>query len=69
MPDGVRARILVNAGSLAAFISYSAITNEFYGASTRPPGPIVIAFPGDADERSLSLLRLRADSNYRVPRI
>ena len=67
--DGVTCRLLVNSGALATLVSYSAITNSFYGAAKRPACPVVIAFPGDADERSLSLLGLRADSNYRVPRI
>lgn len=63
------ARILINTGSLAGFASYSAITNEYYGAADRPPAPVAIAFPGDGDDRSLSLLNLNPDANYRVPRI
>ena len=69
LPEGMKCRLLTNTGSMAAFISYSAITNEFHGAATRPPAPVAIAFPGDADEKSLDLLGLRPDSNYRVPRI
>jgi len=63
------ARLLVNTGSLAAFASYSAITNEFHGAAERPPAPVAIAFPGEGDDRALSLLNLRPDTNSRVPRI
>jgi len=59
-------RILVNTGALSAFVSYSAITNELYG---NVPSPSVLAFPGEGDDRSLNLLRLRMDTNYRVPRI
>lgn len=68
-PSARHTRLLTNSGSLAAFVSYSTITNAYYGAAKRPACPVVIAFPGEADERSLSLLGLRADSNYRVPRI
>ncbi len=63
------ARLLVNTGSLATFASYSAITNDFHGAAERPPAPVAIAFPGEGDDRTLSLLNLRPDANYRVPRI
>ena len=63
------ARLIVNTGSLATFASYSAITNEFHGAAERPPSPVAIAFPGEGDDRALSLLNLRPDANYRVPRI
>ncbi len=59
-------RILVNTGALGALVSYSAITNELYGSV---PSPSVLAFPGEGDDRSLNLLRLRVDTNYRVPRI
>ena len=59
-------RILVNTGALGTFVSYSAITNELYGDV---PSPSVLAFPGEGDDRSLNLLRLRVDTNYRVPRI
>ena len=69
LPDGVACRLLVNTGSLATFVSYSAITNEHHGSTEAPPIPVVIAFPGEADERSLNLLGLRPDTNYRVPRI
>ena len=67
--SGTVARILINTGSLATIVSYSAITNEFHGAAERPPAPVVIAFPGEGDDRALSLLNLRPDANYRVPRI
>jgi hypothetical protein len=63
------ARLIVNTGSLATFSSYSAITNEFHGAAERPPAPVAICFPGEGDDRTLSLLHLRPDANYRVPRI
>ena len=66
---GVVCRLLVNTGALAAFVSYSAITNELHGSSEAPMIPVAIAFPGEADERSLNLLGLRPDTNYRVPRI
>ncbi|MCL4552492.1 MAG: DUF1788 domain-containing protein [Candidatus Marsarchaeota archaeon] len=65
------ARLVVNTGSLATFTSYSAITNALFtdGSDSGVPVPSVLAFPGEGDERSLNLLRLRADTNYRVPRI
>lgn len=69
LADGVVCRLLVNTGALATFVSYSAITNELHGASEGPMIPVAIAFPGEADERSLNLLGLRPDTNYRVPRI
>lgn len=59
-------RILINTGALGAFVSYSAITNDLYG---NVPSPSVLAFPGEGDDRSLNLLHLRVDTNYRVPRI
>lgn len=62
-------RILVNTGSLGSFVSYSAVANEVGAGGERELPPTVLAFPGEADERSLNLLGLRADSNYRVPRI
>ncbi len=61
-------RLLINTGSLATFTSYSAITNGLHGRDLLT-GPTVIAFPGESDEQSLNLMRLRADTNYRVPRI
>lgn len=64
----VTCRLLINTGSLATIASYSAITNEFHGAAERPPAT-VIAFPGEGDDRALSMLNLRADANYRVPRV
>jgi hypothetical protein len=63
------ARLIVNSGSLASFASYSAITNEFHGAAESAAAPVAIAFPGEGDDRTLSLLNLRPDANYRVPRI
>ena len=69
LEPGFVARLLVNSGSLATMVSYSAITNEFHGAAERPPAPVAIAFPGEGDDRILSLLNLRPDANYRVPRI
>lgn len=69
LPGREVCRILVNTGSLGSFVSYSAVANEV-GAGGEPElPPTVLAFPGEADERSLNLLGLRADSNYRVPRI
>lgn len=65
------ARLLVNTGALGTFVSYSAITNALHGDG--PAGTVaalaVLAFPGESDERQLNLLRLRSDTNYRVPRI
>jgi len=62
-------RVLMNTGALATFVSYSAVANEVSG-STDPALPAtVLAFPGEGDDRSLNLLRLRVDTNYRVPRI
>jgi hypothetical protein len=69
LAEGVVCRLLVNTGSLAAFVSYSAVTNDLHGSSEAPRIPVAIAFPGEADERSLNLLGLRPDTNYRVPRI
>jgi hypothetical protein len=69
LADGLVCRLLVNTGALATFVSYSAITNELHGSSEGPMVPTAIAFPGEADERSLNLLGLRPDTNYRVPRI
>ena len=65
-------RILVNTGALATFVSYSAIANDLAGGSSNVGGksvPCVLAFPGEGDDRFLNLLRLRADTNYRTPRI
>lgn len=65
------ARLLINTGALATFVSYSAITNALHhdGPDSEVGAPTIIAFPGEGDERSLNLLRLRTDTNYRVPRI
>ena len=68
----VACRVLMNTGALATFVSYSAIANELAGAGDQEgqvPVPCVLAFPGEGDERFLNLLRLRADTNYRTPRI
>ncbi len=64
-------RLLVNTGALGTFVSYSAITNALHGdgPACSVAAPSVLAFPGEGDERQLNLLRLRADTNYRVPRI
>ncbi len=69
LPDGVVCRLAVNTGALAAFVSYAAITNDLHGSVERPTVATVLAFPGEADERSLNLLGLRVDTNYRVARI
>ncbi|MCL4534927.1 MAG: hypothetical protein M1370_07175 [Bacteroidetes bacterium] len=61
------ARLFVNTGALATFASYSAILSALSGEEL--PAPTVFAFPGEDDERSLNLLGLRADTNYRLPRI
>lgn len=66
VPDGLVCRLVVNTGSLGTFVSYSAILNELSGGKVPA---VVVAFPGEADERSLNLLHLRGDSNYRVARI
>ena len=67
-------RLLVNTGALGSFVSYSGVANALSDGGVGDGGqsleaPTVIAFPGEGDDRSLSLLRLRADTNYRVPRI
>jgi hypothetical protein len=62
-------RVLMNTGALATFVSYSAVANELSGSTNPAVPPTVLAFPGEGDERSLNLLRLRVDTNYRVPRI
>lgn len=65
-------RLLVNTGALGTVVSYSAITNDLFGSEPGAAGvsaPAVLAFPGEGDDRSLNLLGLRADTNYRVPRI
>lgn len=69
LPDGAVCRVLSNIGALATLVSYSAITNDYSGSTDRQVPPTVMAFPGDADERSLNLLGLRVDTNYRVARI
>lgn len=69
LPDKAVCRVLINVGSLATLVSYSAITNEYFGSSERQAPATVIAFPGEGDERSLNLLNLRVDTNYRVARI
>jgi hypothetical protein len=63
-------RLLINAGALGAFVSYSAVANELAGSpSDGGISATALAFPGEADDRSLNLLRLRIDTNYRVARI
>jgi hypothetical protein len=65
------ARVLINTGALATLVSYSAICSGLR-CDDAPPGAAcrnVIAFPGEGDERSLNLLGLRSDTNYRIPRI
>jgi hypothetical protein len=69
LPDGIVARILTNTGALATTVSFSAITNDLHGAASGPTVPAAICFPGEGDDRALSLLGLRPDTNYRVPRI
>jgi len=66
-----RARLLVNLGALATLVSYSTIANALNegGPDSALAGPTVLAFPGEGDDRLLNLMRLRADTNYRVPRI
>jgi len=70
--EDVVCRILIDIGSLATLVSYSTIINDLYGTDSGSDGlgaPTILAFPGEGDDRSLNLLRLRADTNYRVPRI
>jgi hypothetical protein len=68
--DHTICRVLTNAGALGTFVSYSSVANEFSGGSGDADVPAtVLAFPGEGDERSLNLLRLRVDTNYRVARI
>jgi hypothetical protein len=69
LPDGAVCRVLINVGALATLVSYSAITNEYFGSTERQAPATVIAFPGEGDDRSLNLLGLRVDTNYRVARI
>jgi hypothetical protein len=69
LPDGAVCRVLCNVGALASVVSYSAITNEYFGSTERHAPATVIAFPGEGDDRSLNLLNLRVDTNYRAGRI
>jgi hypothetical protein len=70
LPAQAVCRVLINTGALGTFASYSAVANELSGGMPEPGIPAtVLAFPGEADERSLNLLRLRVDTNYRVARI
>jgi hypothetical protein len=72
VPEPAVCRVLVNAGALATFVSYSAIANALHGDAGDADGAVpcnVLAFPGEDDERSLNLLRLRVDTTYRIPRI
>jgi hypothetical protein len=59
-------RLLINSGALGVFLSYSAVLN---GTSSEEGPAVVLAFPGEADDRSLNLLELRTDTNYRVARV
>jgi len=69
-PDAV-CRVVVNTGALATVLSYSAVLNGLHGARGErgPGGPTIVALPGEADDRSLNLLGLRKDTNYRTARI
>lgn len=69
-PDAV-CRVVVNTGALATVASYSAVLNGLHGARGEggPGGLTIVAFPGEADDRSLNLLGLRKDTNYRTARI
>lgn len=69
LPEGHVARVIINTGALATLVSYSQITSDFFGAGSDLGGATILAFPGDADERSLNLLGLRVDTAYRAPRI
>jgi hypothetical protein len=71
LEEPLRARLLVNLGALATLVSYSTIANALNdgGSDGALAAPTVLAFPGEGDDRSLNLMRLRADTNYRVPRI
>lgn len=59
-------RLLMNSGALGVFVSYSAVMN---GMSMEEGPTVILAFPGEADDRSLNLLELRTDTNYRVARV
>lgn len=64
--------LLINTGALGTFVSYSAITSALHsngGDVGAVAAPSALAFPGESDERSLNLLGLRLDTNYRIPRI
>lgn len=69
LAPAVVARVVVNTGALATLVSYSQITSDLFGTDSALGGATVLAFPGDADERSLNLLHLRVDTAYRAPRI
>lgn len=71
LEEPLRARLLVNPGAMATLVSYSTIANglDDGGPDGSLAAPTVLAFPGEGDDRSLNLMRLRADTNYRVPRI
>jgi hypothetical protein len=51
-------------------VSYSAIANAMHtdAGGTAPTANSVLAFPGEDDQLSLNLLRLRVDTSYRIPR-
>ncbi len=63
-------RVLINTGALGTFVSYSAIANSMHtdAGGTAPIANSVLAFPGEDDQLSLNLLRLRVDTSYRIPR-
>jgi hypothetical protein len=65
------ARLLANTGALATLVSYSAIANALHGDGPEPlvGAPTILTFPGEGDDRSLNLMRLRTDTNYRLPRV
>lgn len=70
LAEGLVCRIFVNLGALGTFVSYSSIANELGGEGSGSSIPAtVLSFPGEGDERSLNLLRLRVDTSYRVARI
>jgi hypothetical protein len=71
LPPGVACRLVVNTGALAALTSYSAVMNGLHGAKGKggPGAPTILAFPGEVDDRSLNLLGLRRETNYRTARV
>jgi hypothetical protein len=71
LEPGAVCRLVLNTGALATLTSYSAVMNELHGAKgeSGPGAPTLVAFPGEADERSLNLLGLRSETNYRTARL